>query len=159
MPIPTYFNATLAVVSAAALCACGGSGGADASPATSTGENASTPMSSLVVPTTMTWNTASSATVNISVRDADGMPAAGAAVSLSTQSTVSPHDTQPLRHAVAMELVDSAVTDASGIARLDTRLPVHIDAVLVVVTLGDQSGRSSVSRNDLSRPWSIQMSR
>jgi hypothetical protein len=161
MPISNRSNAALVATLAAALCACGGSGGGggDASPAPSTTESTSTPMSSLVVPASMTWSTAAAAAVNISVLDADGLPAAGAAVSLSTQSTVSPHDAQPLRHAVAMELVDSAVTDASGIARFDTRLPAHVDAVLVVVTRGDQSGRRSASRDDLSQPLSIQMSR
>ena len=146
---------------AAVLAACGGGGGGGGPTADQPAATAavSTPMAGLVVPMSMTWQTAASPAMQINVVDANGAPGAGAAVSISTYTSVSPHDGGSLRKPVAIELIDSGATGESGLANIEARLPAHLSAVLVVATLGDQTGSVLVAQANFATPVTVQLTR
>lgn len=129
----------LAVLSTAWLVACGGGSGTAAT------EDNTTPMSTLVVPESMTWNTTAEAGLHFQVQDADGAAATEASVTLFTYSSTDPIDGSALAEPVAMETLDRTVTDAAGHASINSRIPAHIESVLVVVTQGDQSVKQVVN--------------
>lgn len=151
------------------LAACGGGGGGSTAPSAtpvstaSTGtpapaSEAGTPMSTLVVPTTMTWATVSAAALTVTVTDANGVVQPDASVSLSTFTDVSPHDGSPLRKPVALELIDSGVSNASGQAAIAARVPAHLTQLLLVASKGDQSGYTVVSQADLTARMTVRLS-
>ncbi len=161
----------LASLLAPLLAACGGGGGGGSSPATNAApvttastetpapvSEAPTPMATLVVPTTMTWATVSTPALTVTVTDANGVVQPDASVTLSTFTNVSPHDDSPLRKPVALELIDSGVSNASGQAAIAARVPAHLTQLLLVASKGDQSGYTVVSQADLNARLTVRLS-
>ncbi len=142
-----------------------GSTGSGGNTSTSTGSGgsstlvseAATPMSTLVVPTSMTWTTAATAAMTINVIGADGSVQKDASVTVSTFTDVSPHDASPLRRPVALELIDSGVSDVSGQVLMSARVPAHVVKLLLVASKGEQSGQTVVSVADMKSSTSIQI--
>ena len=141
----------------AALClalqACGGGGGGAATETVAAAPVAATPapapviaaaasgVAGLVPAAGMTWTTQQNLNLNLTVRDAEGRLAAGAAVRIFALSRLSPQDGSPLEEPVPMALLDSGSTDAAG--RLDwrVRVPGHETELLLVATAGAQLGQ------------------
>lgn len=126
-----------------ALAACGGGGGsAVAGPAPGA---AASDVASLVPAGTMTWATTADVTLSITVLRGEGGPAAGAGVRVFTLTRTSPQDGEPLEAPVPLSLLNTAMTDGSGQAKVPLRLPAHLTEVLVVATLGDAQAQRSVA--------------
>jgi len=148
------------------LAACGGGGGGSPAATITTANTgtpapaseAGTPMSTLVVPTTMTWATVSASALTVTVTDANGVVQPDASVSLSTFTDVSPHDGSPLRKPVALELIDSGVSNASGQAAIAARVPAHLTQLLLAASKGDQSGYTVVNQADLTARMTVRLS-
>jgi hypothetical protein len=136
------FSCAVLAVSAA-LVGCGGGGGgggADSGSGSTSGGGTAAPSTfDQVVPgTTMSWDTSRSGAFAVTVTNAAGTSAANAAVRVFTMTMVNPDDGTPLDEPVALDLIDTAVTDGSGQASFEVRLPDSLTEVLVVVTWDDQ---------------------
>jgi hypothetical protein len=124
---------------AAAMVGCGGGGGGSGADSGSGGGVATPTTFDQVVPgTTMAWDTSRSGAFAVTVTNAAGTAAANAAVRVFTMTMVNPDDGTPLDEPVALDLIDTAVTDGGGQVSFDTRLPDSLTEVLVVVTWDDQ---------------------
>jgi hypothetical protein len=131
----------LTALLASLLTACGGGGGGGSTPVVPP-----TPDTVLtIVPSpTMTWATSSDSTLNVTVNNADGSAANGAAVRIFSLTRSGP-DGSALAAPVALSLLNSAPTSASGLATLPMRLAATQSEVLVVATLGDTKAQGAVS--------------
>lgn len=121
----------------AALVGCGGGGGSSED-ASGGGTGAPTTFDQVVPGTSMSWGTSRSGAFAVTVTNAAGAAAANAAVRVFTVTMVNPDDGAPLEEPVALDLIDTTVTDGVGQASFDVRLPDSLTEVLVVVTWDDQ---------------------
>ena len=121
----------------AALVGCGGGGGSSED-ASGGGTAAPTTFDQVVPGATMSWDTSRSGAFAVTVTNAAGAAAANAAVRVFTVTMVNPDDGTPLEEPVALDLIDTTVTDGVGQATFDVRLPDSLTEVLVVVTWDDQ---------------------
>lgn len=142
----TKLRTTLALLSVAALAACGGGGGTDPAPAANSPATpaATTTVASLVPGAGMNWITSSSYPFALSVVGADGRPAGGVGVRIFTLSWDDPHGGARLEFPVPLALLDTVLTDASGQALLDRAWPAHVDELLVVASDGPATGQQVV---------------
>jgi hypothetical protein len=140
MTIQKTLFALLASGALGLLTACGG-GGSD----TSGGTSDTTTVTTLVPSSSMTWSTVSAPTLGVTVTNADGTPASGAAVRFFTLSRVSPQDGSTLEEPVPVNLLETAVSGSDGVATLAVRLPADQTEVLVVATLGDTKASSAMN--------------
>lgn len=153
------------VAMALLISACGGGGGgapdaAATSPAAPTAPaEPATPMSTLVVPSNMTWSTAQARALQVRVVDETGQPLADAGVSVSTVSRVSPHDGEPLDRPVAMDRIDQGSSDATGRLTLSAQLPAHLSELMVVASKGDLSARQVLRLDALPAELTLQLAR
>jgi hypothetical protein len=143
------------VVSLLALQACGGGGGAAAetvaaapvaaAPAASVSTTvvaaSSSGVAELMPAVGMSWATDQNLNLSLTVRDAEGKVAAGAAVRVFTLSRISPQDGSALEEPVAMALLDSGATDATGKLDWSLRVPGHETELLLVATSGATLGQ------------------
>jgi len=132
------------------LAACGGGGGGGGATAPAAVDPtpvapAPATVSSIVPDAAMTWSTTGQPTLAITVHNADGSPAANAAVRVFSMSRGSPQDGAALGEPVPVSLLDSAPADANGHIDLSLRLPGELSEVLVVATSGDTRASSAVS--------------
>jgi hypothetical protein len=123
-----------------ALVGCGGSG-SSTTIAKSETEVASpkatpTPMASLVVPVTMKWGTTSVFAIGLRVTDAAGAVMAGVPVSLYTFTNTSLDDGAASPEPVAVDQIDTAITDATGMATFSARIPGYMTELLTISTKG-----------------------
>ncbi|MDC8772987.1 hypothetical protein [Roseateles albus] len=134
------------------LQACGGGGGGAAetvaavpvavAPASAPDTTVrSSGMAGLLPAAGMTWATDQNLNLRLTVRDAAGKPAAGAAVRVFTLSRLSPQDGSALEEPVPMSLLDSGATDSLGILDWVLRLPAHQTDLLLVATAGPTLGQ------------------
>jgi hypothetical protein len=125
----------LAAAVTLALGACGG--GASSSPTTSA-PAAPASFDQLVPGATMSWDTSHDGSFSVQVSNAAGAAAASAAVRLFTLSMVNLDDGSPLEEPIAVALLDTTMTDGTGLASFNTHLPANLSEVLMVVTWDDQ---------------------
>ena len=125
---------------ASLLSACGGGGGGG----TVTPEPTPVTFLSVVPGTSMTWTTATDSALSVTVKNADGSAASGAAVRVFSLTRTGP-DGSPLATPVALSQLDAAPTDGSGTLSLPIRLATTQSEVLVVATLGDAKAQGVVS--------------
>jgi hypothetical protein len=132
-----------------ALSACGGSGsGSSTSVApvsAAPSSSKSTPMTALVVPVAMKWGTTSVFALGFNVKEASGVAAAGVPVGLYTFTNVSLEDGSPLDEPVALDQIDSSITDADGVATFSARLPGFMTELLIVSSKGAATAKKVIS--------------
>jgi hypothetical protein len=132
-----------------ALVGCGGGGGggdsAAANPPPAVTPTAPTTFDEVVPGATMAWSTSRSGAFLVSVTNAAGAAAANAAVRVFTMTMVNTDDGTALEEPVALDLMDTAITNVSGTADFEVRLPDSLTEVLVVVTWDDQKALRRVT--------------
>jgi hypothetical protein len=145
----------------AALAACGGGGGGtpEASAPQASPAAVEATVASIVPASDMAWGTASERTLTISLVGADGQPAANAGLRVFTLSRTSPQDGGPLEEPVPVSLLDSAVSDASGVVSLPLKWPAHVTEVLIVATRDDTQGRRVVALDADPQPLQLSLGR
>jgi hypothetical protein len=142
-PAYSFALATLNLTALALLTACGGGGGGGS------GSTDAPPTVADVVPGAgMSWSTVATPALTVSVMQADGStPVAGAAVRFFTLSRKSPQDGSTLAAPVPVNLLETAVTDAQGQARVAVRLPADQTELLVVATEADTRASGALDIN------------
>jgi hypothetical protein len=136
----------LALLFATGLTACGG-GGRGVDPSTAAPTIVAQTVAELQPAVTMTWGTAQSQPLAMTISRSDGNPAAGAAVRVFSLSRHSPQDGTLLDDPVPVNLIDSGVSDSAGRLVMLSRLPAHLEEVLVVVTDGAEMVQQATSVN------------
>jgi hypothetical protein len=173
MTIRPLTSALFTLMLATQLAACGGGGGAGASAeplSASSAPAAVAPVASAPVATAstvlqllpdaaMTWRTTAVSSLNLSLHQPDGSPAAGAAVRVFSVSRTSPQDGSALASPVPVALLESAASDANGHLVLPLRLPAQLGELLVVVTLGDAQAQAAVAVDAASVSLDLQLTR
>jgi hypothetical protein len=135
-----------------ALVGCGGSGSstnvAKSDTVVASSKATPTPMASLVVPVTMKWGTTSVFAIGLRVTDAAGVVMPGVPVSLYTFTNASLDDGGALPEPVALDQIDTAITDAAGIATFSARIPGYMTELLAISTKGVASAKKVITLNE-----------
>jgi hypothetical protein len=127
------------LLAAAVTLALGACGGGASSSNSGAGPSVAPASFDQVVPgATMTWDTSHDGSFSVQVSNAAGAAAASAAVRLFTLSMVNLDDGSPLEEPIAVALLDTTMTDGTGLASFSTHLPATLSEVLMVVTWDDQ---------------------